>query len=272
LQHRSCALRIDSIAICAATLALSGPAAFADSATAVPSQQSSLCWIAVGAADPVAADRGAASTYFVNLVPPSGDAKVTISGTIALFTMNERYDITFHDADVRKRTGADYAGTVLAVHFPAPVRIEGAHVSALTAPVSEQCAAASPLLLTLAYKPAVPPAPPEPASVADVSAPEPVHDPLPQCAMPYAEAKTLQVVPVQTPPVSPMDEDRFETWVMVRLAPSGGVISSSIARSSHFLAFDEAVRHAAESARYAPAVFRCATVGSEYKFVGVAEP
>src|ERR1700729_941990 len=134
-----------------AAFAFAIPRAVAEPSTAPAAQDGArLCSIVVGSAAPVSPVDGAASTYLVGLYPPTADTKVTASGTVSFFTRDERYDVAFHDADIRQHQDGENAGTVLAVRFPAPVRLEGAYVSAVASPVVLQCAPRNPFMPTLA--------------------------------------------------------------------------------------------------------------------------
>jgi TonB-like protein len=253
-------------------VALATVHAVAESPAAPPTQDSaSLCSITVGSAVPVSPVDGAATTYLVTLDPPAADAKVAASGAVSLFTREDRYDVPFHDADIRRHQGSEYAGTVLAVRFPAPVRLEGGYVSSLTSPGTVQCAPRDPFMPTVEHKPE-PPAAPAPSTSVNIDAPMPVSDPMPACAVYYAQASTVKTAPLQTPSIVQMNGDRQIAFARVRIAPNGSVISATIARPSHSSLFDDAVVHAAERSTYTPAIFRCVAVGGDYLFGGVFDP
>jgi protein TonB len=112
--------------------------------------------------------------------------------------------------------------------------------------------------------PSGPPA--EKAASAPPAPPAPTPTPKPACANPNVEATTTNPVQPETPEMAREQGATGTVQVKVSLNPTGGVVGTSIYKSSGNASLDQAALQAAKQSSYASAVANCVKIGGDYIF------
>jgi hypothetical protein len=241
-----------------------------------------LCHPATAATPPAAAPDDAYCSVAVNDVAPIGaggttqgvvmmptvDGSGTLSGTIALFTAdNRRYDVPFPDTPISS-TGTP---AVLVYKFARPVEVTGAYVATLGGANAGPCAIAYPwskirstpaarAVRAIASVPANAPA----TAVAEPGTPAPLA-----CSDPDHPPHTISAALIRSIPYA-----HGHIGVMLYIQPDGRPTDPSIASFDPSVndggtgndARADAIR-AAMLSTFAPATFRCRPIVEPYDFV-----
>jgi hypothetical protein len=204
-----------------------------------------------------------------------GRAEVSrrVSGTVALWAGNRRFDVPFRDVlalDSRDRVSPE---TSITVRFAAPATLDGAVMTA----IDEDGARRSCEPWFGPWMPLPPGTVPDrqtpeersteqrfltrARAAAPIDAPAATADPRP-CPTPDRQARTTYAAEVETPGVS----GGGYSVVQVLLDPSDKIVSTRIERPSGSAALDFAALAAARRSEYQGVFFRCRRVMGAYLF------
>lgn len=121
---------------------------------------------------------------------------------------------------------------------------------------------------TVASAPAAPPGPAATGAPAPppTPAPTPTPAPKPACAVPNADATTVQAVEPDYPDIARQQGAVGTAKVKVSLDAAGHVLEASIAKSAGNAALDQAAVKAARASTFAPEVVNCVKTAGSYYF------
>jgi hypothetical protein len=215
------------------------------------------------------ADSLASRTYLVTFETP-GLSPGRMSGTVALFSGNHRYDIPFHGIVAAGSVASTLnEATPVVVRFSSALTIDAAYVSALGGADGGPCSVAyvwqRPAHAMLGARAAVMNGFADDlrrrvASFNVIDAPAPATEPKSDCTHPNS-APTLK----SEPPRPPADPKATGFYVIeVSLSESGSVVDSWLwgSASAPVLAIADAELQHAKTATYSPATFRCRAIPS----------
>jgi len=191
-----------------------------------------------------------------------------VSGTVALYSGNQRYELTFPATVAGDARSADKRAP-LVVRFPAPVKIDSAVLTSISGPEGGPClpvvahqvepsrwwALSQDALFARA------------ARTAPVDAPSPEVLPASECRVPSRTAHLKVSVP--TPRLATTDLETGSALVEVEVVvdDTGNAMNATVMHSSLNSAMDDAALYAAARSTYEPETFRCQNVGGYYKFI-----
>jgi periplasmic protein TonB len=107
---------------------------------------------------------------------------------------------------------------------------------------------------------------PAKAAATAAAPPAPTPTPRPQCAVPNAEAKTVNAVTPDTPEMAKEQGVTGTVEVDVSLDAAGKVLSASVIKTPSVLLNSEALK-AARQSTYSPQIADCKPIPGDYKFV-----
>ena len=203
-----------------------------------------------------------------------GDKSTVVSGTLALFSADARYDIPFAAALALGTTDKRPPGTIV-VRLPSSVRLERGYVATLRNPDVARCL---PLTREVRPSPVGPRMPTWFVSLLErsqdvhmIDSPAPRKEALARCDQQdrAASAKRLAepAAPPQVDTVQPSGDGSLDVPVVVVLSDDGSVLSARPARPSRWPALDAAAVEAARQSAYQPQIVRCRPEGGEYLVV-----
>jgi hypothetical protein len=239
----------------------------AQSNAAATPQAAVVCDVVLGLIAPIDPDgSGASSRYSVALYAADADT-ATASGTIALYTAGDRYDVPFANATALS-PGSHATRKPLVVEFSEPVRIERGNVVSTTGPSGGTC-----VPFTAWNPPQYAGDAPDAQRVdanADnarlLQAPAGVPISAQRCAGPNAPPTMVQPSHI-TGPGYAWSRD-LNADVAIAIDDDGSVAGATIYRSSGVAAYDLIVLAQARESTYAPGVLRCRATGGIYLFHG----
>jgi hypothetical protein len=173
----------------------------------------------------------------------------SVSGTLALYTATQRYDVPFVKAIALADQDRRTQPTVILVRFPEPLRIERARLASLAGDHGGSCAPATAMTQWKGVNVIDKAALGRIAEGMPITAGAPTSDPAPACAGDDRIAWA-------TSPVTPQ-------W-----SPNGAPFPSGPAEAEVFLADDgyDATLDAARATKYTPAIDNCYQHGGVYLF------
>lgn len=213
--------------------------------------------------DPAPGD--VATTYAMSL-SSLNDAPGVASGTVALFTGDQRYEVPFKGATVRGDLQKDVAATPIVVRFPRPIHVSRAYVSSLVAPSGGPC---SPLSTPASWKIEAE----TPAHIAfmqaaralhPAAAPAGVHAEPAQCAGPDRDAATKVAVAPAVPSMASQQGATGTAQIAVILTDDARVVGVKVFRSSGNWLLDDAALAGALKSSYQTEIRNCLAIGGIY--------
>jgi hypothetical protein len=226
-----------------------------------------LCDVVLGLIAPIDPDgTGASSRYALALYAADSDA-ATASGTLALYSASERYDVSFDNVNALS-PGNHAARTSVVVQLSEPIRIERGNVVSVSGPTGGTCAPFT------AWNP--------PQSAADAAnaqhvavatynakllqAATGVPFPASRCAGSDAPPTVVHAAQVDGPGYA-WSRD-LHADVAIVIDDDGSVGGATIYHSSGAPAFDLIALAQARESTYAPGIQRCRRTGGIYLFNG----
>jgi Gram-negative bacterial TonB protein C-terminal len=211
-----------------------------------------------------------ASLYAVTLQSLNGVAGIA-SGTLALYTERQRYDVPFKGAVAAGDAAHPSYPTMIFVRFPGPVTIVRSRVASLDGDGGGPClpytkwghwvpskaapAGSGPELLDRATVQAKTSQP--------IPAPAPVDEPPRACDGKDGDATTIRPV---TPPPQPYHPGSHVVEVQVFLTDDGTAAGAAVYKSSGVPDLDQATVEAALESTYKPEIRDCRAMGGTYIF------
>jgi len=231
--------------------------------SAAPRPQAVLCDVVIGLIAPIDPDgTGASSRYALALYSADADT-ATASGTLALYSATDRYDVSFEDVKALS-PGNHGARTSVVVQLSEPIRIERGNVVSTSGTTGGTCVPFT------AWNPpqfAGDSADAQRVAVATANtkllqAAGGVPLPASRCAGPDAPPTVIQAARVPGPGYA-WSRD-LHADVAIVIDDDGSVGGATIYRSSGVPAFDMIALAQARESTYAAGILRCRTTGGIY--------
>jgi TonB family protein len=205
---------------------------------------------------------GASDKWAVSLAT-FGDKVQHVSGTLALYAGNDRYDVPVQDAVARSIAIRRSVQPPVVIRFPAPVKIEGGYLASVEGAGAGRCTPEGGLTRVASSNPI------DEAAVANArayDAPNPIADPSGSCATPFVDSTTTKVAGLQVPDGATENHEGGTVEWVVLIDETGKVIGLHLLESSDYSDLDRAAAQSAQSSSYLPALFRCVPIRSFYVF------
>jgi hypothetical protein len=231
------------------------------------------CPVAVAGVVPLGGAAGASSTYAIGVQAFSRQA-ADVSGTLALFTENRRYDVAFENAVAAGYDWESLAEIVpVVVKFTEPVHIDAAYVAALAGPNAGPCEPGGVWIGSASHVVAPSKDPLSFASAILRAAGRaklveaPASTPwTPGCDRPMLPPALKTAAVPSTPEIAKELAHTGTVVVEVVIGADGGV-AASWTFSSPYAELTTASLDAAKRSTFTPALFACHPVAGAYMFV-----
>jgi TonB family protein len=221
------------------------------------------CVAGVASIHPVGSTPGSASDKWAISLATFADKPQHVSGVLALYAGNDRYDVQVQDVEARSIVRQRSVERPVVVRFPVALKIDGGYLASVEGAGAGSCPPEGGLTHVASSRPV------KEAEVTNapvVDAPAPVADPSATCATPFADSTTTKVAGLRVPEgATDNREGGTVTW-LVLLDETGRVVGLHLLVSSDYSDLDRAAADSAQSTSYLPAVFRCVPIRSFYEF------